>query len=1084
MLNVFGNGPGLHRGGGGYVGKAHGWEFVPHSQPGGEKCRDGSCGPPKALVRGDQEGLLDRLGATAKAERDPVTWLELQTQHSQLRKKLEDLKKQHEQDKEEWMREKELLLRQVAEIQGGENKRILLDLKSVLEDVQQEVKREEARRRELQVLYAKDRCAWEAERADLHSRIAQLEARVSGPGTDPGLQDGRQRREREEQRRLLSDTHSAAMALRCRLECSERGWTRHRAEVLERFDAERREWELQLRDMQHKVEELCNEVKSHRDRTGMRSSPLRLSLQSSTTGSSILSDSVSRNGSGDRPDSRCDSNPRHHADSADRHSNSEWDAEIEEILQGCLHHKFEPISPRRRAASSPTPRARPTLSSHAPLTPQVCSNPSPSTRPPLSTFSPIKSQPISNPSPIVIQPISNSSPIVHKGFSSPYSCRQAFSSSSSSHQPFNSPSSSIQQNLKSLSSSHQPSSSPASSKHQVFSRPSPSNQPYCSSTSSIHQVFSSPSPSHQAFSSPSSNIQQAFTSPSPGTQLANGSSSLTTPQSLTSSVCSPKVFGLPYENNKTKNITALNAALKEIAKVSEELCSYQDEIKKKSERRSDIESFSFLQDFEKEENVKNQARNGDINYTQSPWCDFQLLEEQDWISWEGTVRDLQSRPPQKKVEAPPVPLRTSSWYSQHSTVPEHDLPEYHTDYKQSCGVGTDKKSSSPSVLRKFGVMLQENEGKTLTDSGVVTNLVPADSKCNISCCHSRWSWDGSRFGSRKASSHAPIMTCDSEAPKEKAPVSGQNGGLRPHWDRLQPVAQDSLKVTLEPPSYSDPRMRNEILELKAAEFNRIVFQAGTGREFMEGRLPPEHLLQQPDNQTKGSFSKDPSQTQVKPNIQSMGDQMQCLKDQEDLAAFSQSISNKAQRTKPGGSTQRAGELGTSGCLARDAATRARSRVLNEQPWKPGTLAAYPRPADSRSNYGAIEKIVKSYHGDGGSDQYQPRRPCPGKEGDLIGLLDMLELEQQCGRNGRLSHIELQSTATFRGPTSAPSERKNSPLSVRKSFSRPARPQNQRPPSRWASRSPSASADRPAPSPTSLSNKQALSLSCQTETIIL
>ncbi|KAG7254315.1 hypothetical protein CRUP_027903 [Coryphaenoides rupestris] len=35
-----------------------------------------------------------------------------------------------------------------------------------------------------------------------------------------------------------------------------------------------------------------------------------------------------------------------------------------------------------------------------------------------------------------------------------------------------------------------------------------------------------------------------------------------------------------------------------------------------------------------------------------------------------------------------------------------------------------KCSSSPSVLRKFGAMLQENEGKTLTDAGVVTHPDP------------------------------------------------------------------------------------------------------------------------------------------------------------------------------------------------------------------------------------------------------------------------------------------------------------------------------------------------------------------------
>lgn len=64
------------------------------------------------------------------------------------------------------------------------------------------------------------------------------------------------RREREEQRRLLEDTHSTAMDLRCRLEHSERDWSRERAELLERFDVERREWESQLKDMQKKIEEV------------------------------------------------------------------------------------------------------------------------------------------------------------------------------------------------------------------------------------------------------------------------------------------------------------------------------------------------------------------------------------------------------------------------------------------------------------------------------------------------------------------------------------------------------------------------------------------------------------------------------------------------------------------------------------------------------------------------------------------------------------------------------------------------------------------------------------------------------------
>lgn len=59
-------------------------------------------------------------------------------------------------------------------MQGGENRRILLDLKKVLEEVQVEVKREEERRSELQLQYTRDRCAWQLEKAELKCRIAQV----------------------------------------------------------------------------------------------------------------------------------------------------------------------------------------------------------------------------------------------------------------------------------------------------------------------------------------------------------------------------------------------------------------------------------------------------------------------------------------------------------------------------------------------------------------------------------------------------------------------------------------------------------------------------------------------------------------------------------------------------------------------------------------------------------------------------------------------------------------------------------------------------------------------------------------------
>ncbi|KAI1885567.1 hypothetical protein AGOR_G00205130 [Albula goreensis] len=440
--------------------------------------------------------------------------------------------------------------------QGGENRRILLDLKSVLEEVQLEVKREETKRNDLQLQYTKDRCAWDLERAELKCRIAQLEVRGSKVIAEaPVTSDPREtlRREREEQKKLLADTHTAAMDLRCRLESSERGWMREKTELLERFDAERKEWESQLRDMQKKIEELYSEVKARREGgdvgldSGTHDGVLRLSLQSASTSSSILTDppdlhsnddsdppNQQSNSYSDQPDCHSNGHSDHHSSSygqsndgesqgyvsaLDHHGNGGKDpdtAELELILQGCLEQGFE----------------------------------------------------------------SDPSPAGYKDYDN------------------------------------------------------------------------------------------------------------------TLSSCS----------DKKKNTTALNAALKEIARVSQELCSYQDEIRKKSEdKRSEMESFSFLEEFEEVQNVRNKTGNGDALFDLSQWCEqFQSLEEQTWVSWESSKLDSdkassRTKPAIKKRQAPPIPPRTTSWHLNSPSAPELDfpLPESFTD----------RKAGAPASLRTGSVPL-------------------------------------------------------------------------------------------------------------------------------------------------------------------------------------------------------------------------------------------------------------------------------------------------------------------------------------------------------------------------------------------
>ncbi|XP_031674857.1 uncharacterized protein LOC109885591, partial [Oncorhynchus kisutch] len=342
---AFGNGSDLRSGGGGGCGggyvPAQDWEFVSCSrlERERERGRGKSRSPfrtfssPPTVTQFYEQSHPGTVGTSLELPRGQVRAQEPGTHHSRLKKKFEHFKKRHGQDKEEWIREKEILLRQVAEIQGGENRRILLDLKTVVEEVQLEVKREESKRSELQLQYTKDRCAWELERAELKCRIAQLEAR-GGPVVELGLrpqspeprESPLQRGDREQQRRLLVDTHTAAMDLRCRLELSEKGWVREKSELMERFNSERKEWESQLGDMQRKIGEMYKEVKVRREVSGEMREPvgeiteevtLNVSVHTTSTGSSMLSDNStsdpqSSSSSQSEPTNQHGSYPRRH----------------------------------------------------------------------------------------------------------------------------------------------------------------------------------------------------------------------------------------------------------------------------------------------------------------------------------------------------------------------------------------------------------------------------------------------------------------------------------------------------------------------------------------------------------------------------------------------------------------------------------------------------------------------------------------------------------------------------------------------------------------------------------------------------
>ncbi|XP_038655711.1 protein SOGA3a isoform X6 [Scyliorhinus canicula] len=234
-------------------GGVRGWAPVSQSWEKG-RGRERSRSPPRNMST-QEPGQ----GLASKTQPDKN---ELQYQLLRLKKKLDEVKKRHRQDKDIWVKDKEMLLREVAEIQAGENRRILLDLKSILESVQVKVKKEEDQRAELQHQYSSDKYAWELERAELKCRIGQLELKASKQRIEKTPQEASETfgKEREEQKQLLANIHSAAMDLRKQLEINERNWGREKMELLEQFDNERKEWESQLKDMQRKIEQALQEI--------------------------------------------------------------------------------------------------------------------------------------------------------------------------------------------------------------------------------------------------------------------------------------------------------------------------------------------------------------------------------------------------------------------------------------------------------------------------------------------------------------------------------------------------------------------------------------------------------------------------------------------------------------------------------------------------------------------------------------------------------------------------------------------------------------------------------------------------------
>ncbi|XP_069366683.1 microtubule cross-linking factor 1 isoform X2 [Paralichthys olivaceus] len=157
--------------------------------------------------------------------------------------------------------------------QCGENRRMLQALRTLLEEFREELREEETRRWQLQQSYANDKAAWEVKWAEMKCQVAQSDEEAGGQvrgeaqggeGEPAGDPEWALKQEREEHQRLLADSHSTSLDLRWKLQHGEKRWSRERAELMERLDRERQEWNGSMRELHRKMERMQRELNTRR----------------------------------------------------------------------------------------------------------------------------------------------------------------------------------------------------------------------------------------------------------------------------------------------------------------------------------------------------------------------------------------------------------------------------------------------------------------------------------------------------------------------------------------------------------------------------------------------------------------------------------------------------------------------------------------------------------------------------------------------------------------------------------------------------------------------------------------------------
>ncbi|XP_008495536.2 uncharacterized protein KIAA0408 homolog [Calypte anna] len=525
----------------------------------------------------------------------------------------------------------------------------------------------------------------------------------------------------------------------------------------------------------------------------------------------------------------------------------------------------------------------------------------------------------------------------------------------------------------------------------------------------------------------------------------------------------------------TKNyIGDLNIALKELARVSEELCSYQEEIRKRSNHRR-MKSLPFLGESKETKTtvILPEMNHVPISESQTSIA-FETEEHNNRKNLMSSTRGLVShgsltgnrgtdfRTWQSK-EAPPVPPRSTSRHLtnslsavvQLSEAPIRDPGIKNNCKAQDCKNGKNLMNPSPINQNELAAACAKG-GHPVKAPVMVTAAIPVTtSECNVpSFCHNTWAYDLGKLGKDNRSESFPLSA-------QKSCSDGNMAQSNKMHQRQNPKSHSSPKYSndvyapsalhkslLEDSRYTFGKtQRNETLAAKIDEFNRTVFHTDKHNNPLQENQVPQAAS---EDQKSCSLLCDSGISRTETV------NMSCISNAKFSAVKEQETNNISKAVKTTGQQKQINGLPN---------TSGYRHMLHEHDWRPSNLSGRPRSADSRSNYGVVEKLLKNY------EKSTVTSPCNTKcckdkctnseftDGScetLSQYLEMLQIEQGKQEFPRSSarHIG-QQLKQGKERQKLPEISVPAKCSSGKGFSRPARPANRRLPSRWASRSPSA-----------------------------